>query len=327
MIKVLFFGTPHFAVPSHQTLINMSNVRVAAVITQPDRPSGRGSTITSSPIKQMAEAHQIPVLQHHSIRKEFATIKRELDLLGSFDIGVVIAFGQILPLDVLRYPRAGCINIHASMLPRWRGAAPIHRAIEAGDESTGVCLMQMDEGLDTGPVFSQIQQRITSTETTGTLHDTLAHAGAALLAQDLEAIVAGDLKSTPQPDTAITYAKKVTSQEAEINWSESATVICRKIRAFNPYPGSFTIWHERRLKILQAQPSNFSTDHKSPGTVVSARPTSIIVQCGTGTINLEELQLEGKRKMSTEEFMRGQPITVGTHLGRSERGTDHEHHI
>ncbi len=313
MIKILFFGTPQFSVPTLEKLCTISGVQVAAVITQPDRPSGRGGDITASPVKLCAQRHSIPVLQPHSLRKEFVSLSSELNLLGPFDIGVVIAFGQILPLEVLTLPKRGCVNIHASLLPRWRGAAPIHRAIEAGDAETGVCLMEMDTGLDTGDVFSLERTPIVETDTSSSLHDKLSVLGAELLARDLDAIVDGRLSAKPQPLEGVSYAKKITAQEAQIDWSQSAEHIARKVRAMFPSPGCYTTWEGKRLKILKAQSALGNTGAELiPGTVVQALSDTLVISCGVGSLRLEEVQLEGKKRMSAQDFLRGTTVTVGS---------------
>jgi methionyl-tRNA formyltransferase len=317
VIKVLFFGTPQFAVPTLQALLSHSDIHVGAVITQPDRPVGRGGLITAPPIKQLAEQHSIPVFQPTSIRKEFSVLRDALDEVGPFDLGVVVAFGQILPTEVLHYPRQGCVNIHGSLLPRWRGAAPIQRAIEAGDPKTGVCLMNMDEGLDTGAVFSSSETKISEHDTTLTLQERLAQMGADLLLRDIQAISSGALTAVPQAEEGVTYAKKISSAEALIAWTNTATTLSRQIRAFSPQPGSYTLWQGRRLKILRASEAK-NDIHKdfTPGVVCKASTDGLVVQCGQGALSLEEVQLEGKKKMLIAEFMRGTMIAPGTVLGK-----------
>jgi methionyl-tRNA formyltransferase len=311
---VIFFGTPQFSVPTLEALAHQKGVRVGAVITQPDRASGRGGQIQPSPIKKKALELGIPVFQPTSLRKEFSALKGELEKIGPFDVGVVIAFGQILPKEVLDFPRHGCVNIHASLLPRWRGAAPIHRAIEAGDPSTGVCLMKMDVGLDTGPVYSSVTIPILPTDTTLTLHDRLSHDGAALLAKDLTTIVAGHHTAISQPSEGVTYANKITTSECKIDWDRSAEEIARAIRAFSPHPGSFTELQSKRLKILKAR-SAVSNSTASPGTVITSTADQLTVQCGSGTsLLIEEVQLEGKKKMSVGDFLRGIAVPPGTRL-------------
>lgn len=315
-MNVLFFGTPTFSVPTLERLIGAQGVAVKAVITQPDRPSGRGAIVTPPPIKRVALEHGIPVFQPHSLKKEFASIKESLATLGPFDIGVVVAFGQILPRDVLSFPRIGCVNIHASLLPRWRGAAPIQRAIESGDPETGVCLMQMDEGLDTGHVYTRAHTPITETDTVATLHDRLALLGGELLVQNLWRIVDGSLPACPQESQGVTYAAKITTEECAIDWSNPASKIARKIRAFSPHPGCFTTWHDRRMKVLRAH-EIVATEHGAhpPGSVIPSAHNELRIQCGTNLLGLDEIQLEGKKKMSAEEFLRGRAIPAGSRLG------------
>lgn len=317
MISIVFFGTPHFAVPTLEALSTHPDVQVKAVITQPDRPAGRGGLLTAPPVKQCATSKNIPVFQPNSIRKEFASLQGQLTKLGPFDLGIVVAFGQILPLEVLTWPRHGCINIHASLLPRWRGAAPIQRAIEAGDQETGVCLMQMDVGLDTGAVFARSTTPISDSDTTPILHDRLSVLGAELLIAKLPEITRGSLEASPQPDEGVSYAKKITSDECLLSWNRSACELSCKIRAFTPHPGCFTTWQGRRFKILlaheaQALPSDIR--NASPGVVVRSSPETLVVQCGEGLLSLDEVQLEGKRRMSISEFLRGSPIPAGLTL-------------
>ncbi|MFN5061427.1 MAG: methionyl-tRNA formyltransferase [Pseudomonadota bacterium] len=315
MTTVIFFGTPQFSVPSLERLISTPDLRVAAVVTQPDRPSGRGGIVTASPIKLCAERHGIPVFQPHSLRKEFTSLRPKLDALGPFDIGVVIAFGQILPAEVLEFPKQGCINVHASILPRWRGAAPIQRAVEAGDAETGVCLMKMDVGLDTGAVFSVARTPINESDTGGSLHDRLSAMGAELLARDIEKITTGALKAIPQEADGVTYAKKISSDETRIDWSLSAEQIDRKLRALSPHPGCYSIWDDKRLKIIRSQVIDGpqSTD-SPPGSILQALPDTLTIQCGFGALRIIEVQLEGKRKMLVEEFMRGSAMRSGVRL-------------
>jgi methionyl-tRNA formyltransferase len=318
MIKILFFGTPSFAVPTLEALTKTSKVEVSAVITQPDRPSGRGGLVTPPPVKALALQHSIPVFQPTSLRKQFSELRAQLDQLGPFDLGVVVAFGQILPQEVLSYPRRGCVNIHGSLLPRWRGAAPIQRAIEAGDAETGVCLMQMEVGLDTGPVFATRAIPITESDTTASLQESLSRIGAEMLVADLQAIVAGSISPVAQALEGVVYAHKITSVECRIDWQKEAAVLTRQIRAFSPHPGCYTVWNGRRLKITQARTVAMTTSpdsSTSPGTVIRAAPDSFTVQCGRGgLLAIEEVQLEGKKRMTTAEFLRGVHIAPGTQL-------------
>ncbi len=296
----------------------MPDVRVGAVITQPDRPAGRGGKITQSPIKEIALRHNIPVLQPQSLRRELPEVITQLKDYGPFDVGVVIAFGQILPKEILDLPRSGCINIHASLLPRWRGAAPIQRSLAAGDPETGVCLMQMDIGLDTGAVFCESRIRIAGDDTGESLHDKLSQSGAHLLKEHLADICSGAVHATAQPTDGVTYANKITTEECRIDWSAPAEHIARTVRAFAPYPGCFSFWRGKRLKILFARPTHQShSQQTTPGAIISAGNGQLEIQCGLGALLVEQLQLEGKKKMSTEEFLRGTGLTEGEVLTAS----------
>ena len=311
-MNVIFFGTPQFSVPSLTTLLAVPNVSIRAVVTQPDRPAGRGDKIQSSPIKQLALQHQITVLQPTSLKKELPLFLESLQELGPFDVGVVIAFGQILPKAVLDLPQHGCINIHASLLPRWRGAAPIQRAILSGDHETGVCLMRMDEGLDTGAIYSRQSVPILATDTCQTIHDSLADIGAKLLCSDLNAIIEGRSTPVEQPNIGITYANKIAASEGLINWSTSSREIALTVRAFSPRPGCFTFWRGERLKILLAHESTFSSETiATPGSVISIHGGYLEVACGSGSLLIEQLQVAGKRQMSTAEFLRGTVLSPG----------------
>lgn len=317
-MNIIFFGTPGFSVPSLQALLAMPGVRVGAVVTQPDRPSGRGGAIRPSPIKELAAQQGIPVLQPTSLRKELPAFLASASAYGPFDIGVVIAFGQILPKAVLDLPRRGCVNIHASLLPRWRGAAPIQRAIAAGDGETGICLMAMDEGLDTGAVYSRERVRITEADTAHALHDTLAALGASLLVRDLSAIVAGSLHAVPQPADGVTYAAKIEAAEGKIDWSRPAPEVARMIRALSPHPGSYTLWRGTRLKVLDAQAQSTPVSPaNTPGTVLSTTQGSLTVACGSGAVAISHLQLAGKKQMSADEFLRGTVVSPGERLSDS----------
>ena len=311
-MNVIFFGTPQFSVPSLTTLLAVPNVSIRAVVTQPDRPAGRGDKIQSSPIKQLALQHQITVLQPTSLKKELPLFLESLQELGPFDVGVVIAFGQILPKAVLDLPQHGCINIHASLLPRWRGAAPIQRAILSGDHETGVCLMRMDEGLDTGAIYSRQSVPILATDTCQTIHDSLADIGAKLLCSDLNAIIEGRSTPVEQPNIGITYANKIAASEGLINWRTSSREIALTVRALSPRPGCFTFWRGERLKILLAHESTFSSETiATPGSVISIHGGYLEVACGSGSLLIEQLQVAGKRQMSTAEFLRGTVLSPG----------------
>ena len=300
--KIIFAGTPEFAVASLQALID-SDAVPCAVLTQPDRPAGRGKSLTASPVKKLAERHGIPVMQPQTLRHEPAVA--ELRRLQP-DIMIVTAYGLILPQAVLDIPRAGCLNVHASLLPRWRGAAPVQAAILAGDERSGVCLMSMEAGLDTGPVYARTEVTIGERETAGELHDRLASTGARLLTENLNTIVNGALNAVAQDDTAATYAPKIKSADAELTWSRSATALDRIVRAYNPVPGAWFMLGDERIKCWQARRCDAgdagNADGAQAGTVLAADAAGIVIACGAGALRLESLQRPGKRAVTAGEF-------------------------
>jgi len=302
--RIIFAGTPEFAVASLKALIDAGNVP-CAVLTQPDRPAGRGKSLTASPVKKLAEEHSIPVMQPPSLRDESAV--SELRALQP-DIMVVAAYGLILPQQVLDIPRAGCLNIHASLLPRWRGAAPIQAAILAGETQSGICLMSMEAGLDTGPIYLREELPIGEHETAGELHDRLAETGARLLAENLDAIVNGELLAVAQEEALASYAPKIKTADAAITWTRPAKELDRIIRAYNPVPGAWFLLGDERIKCWKAQPCE--TSDAPAGTVVTADAEGIVVACGDGALRLESLQRPGKRAVTAGEFA-AQPDLVG----------------
>jgi methionyl-tRNA formyltransferase len=307
-VKIIFAGTPDFAASSLQSLLNSPHT-VIAVYTQPDRPAGRGRKLAPSPVKQLASAQHIPVYQPLSLRDpQEQEILRELNA----DLMVVAAYGLILPVAVLNTPRLGCINVHASLLPRWRGAAPIQRAILAGDTTTGITIMQMDEGLDTGNMLSKLSCPIHPEDTAEQLHDRLATLGAEALLSVLSAeIPAGE----PQNPDHATYAAKLTKTEAEIDWSLSAIDIERRIRAFNPWPIAYTYLNKQPLRIWQA--CIIKTENISiPGTIIDANKSGIDVATSTDIIRLLSVQLPGGKKITASEFLNAHPAAslIGTIL-------------
>jgi methionyl-tRNA formyltransferase len=306
-LTVVFAGTPEFSVPALNALVH-SHHHVLAVYTQPDRPAGRGQTVQASAVKQRAQQLGIPVEQPKSLKSDDAIIKLKST---QFDIMVVVAYGLILPPAVLGVPRLGCLNIHASLLPRWRGAAPIHRALLAGDAETGVSIMKMEAGLDTGPVYLERRVPITERETTQPLHDRLADLGALALLEVMDGLP--DLLPIAQPDAGATYARKLDKAEARLDWSRSAVVLDREIRAFNPWPVSETQWEGRQLRIWEAHPEVRS--HQAlPGTVISANAEGIKVATGDGVLSITRLQLAGRKQSSAREFLNGQQL-LGARLG------------
>lgn len=294
--KVLFAGTPDFALASLKALVEKS-ILPLAVLTQPDRPAGRGKKLTASPVKQYANERGIPVLQPTTLRD--ATVIAELQALKP-DILIVAAYGLILPQEVLDIPAQGCLNVHASVLPRWRGAAPIQAAILATDKSTGISLMKMTAGLDCGPVFLSESVKVGAEETAGELHDRLAELGGRILAENLDAIVAGELDAIEQDESLVTYAKKITTADAALDWMLSSNDVCLKVRAYNPVPGAHFRLGEERVKCWRANAINATGS--APGTVVSADRDGVVVACGEGAVALQELQRPGKSRVSAREF-------------------------
>ena len=313
MARVIFMGTPDFAVP---VLTALSEVhRIVGVVTQPDQPAGRGRHLKPSPVKQVALQRGLPLSQPQSLRTPEA-----LAQLAAWEpeVIVVAAFGQILRQDVLDLPPHGCLNVHASMLPRWRGAAPVSAAILAGDEVTGVTIMQMDAGLDTGPILVQREEPIRPNDTRTTLEGRLAQWGAALLVETLPAYLLGDLIPRPQPEAGVTYAGQLRKKDGLLDWSLSAVELDRRVRAFTPWPGAFTMWRGRRLKVLRAAPLPGWRGDVPPGTVVSLAD-GVAVATGDGALRLKEVQLAGKRPMDAAAFLRGQRDFVGSRLSENDQ--------
>lgn len=297
--KVIFAGTPEFSTHALSALLS-AGYNVVAVYTQPDRPKGRGNKLAKSPVKELAELHNIPVYQPLSLRKEDA--QAELKALDA-DVMVVVAYGLILPEAVLNAPKKGCINIHASLLPRWRGAAPVQRAIEAGDAESGIAIMQMDKGLDTGAVWSEARVTITNTMNSAELFSALEEIGSKLLIETLPTILEGQSKPTPQPEEGITYAEKLTKEEARIHWEESAELIDRKVRAFNPVPSAHTTLNDQLFKVWEASIiDELST--KSPGTL-EVRNGLLFVNTGTNLMEIIKMQVAGKKAMLAKDFLKG----------------------
>ena len=303
-LRIAFAGTPEFAARHLQALL-ASHHRVIAVYSQPDRPAGRGKKLTASPVKELALAHQIPVYQPQSLKSPEA--QQELADLA-VDILVVVAYGLLLPQKVLDLPRLGCINVHASILPRWRGAAPIQRALEAGDQMTGVTIMQMDAGLDTGAMLIKTECPILPTDTAGDLHDRLASIGTPALLQALDQLQAGTATAEQQDDSLSCYAPKLVKEEALLDWRQSATVLARKVRAFNPFPVAFTQLQgtgpNDRIRVWRASVIDDGSS-QTPGTILDVSAEGIQVQCGEGSLLLQQLQLPGKKPCSAEELLRG----------------------
>lgn len=316
-MKIIFAGTPEFARVALERL-HAAGFDIPLVMTQPDRPAGRGMKLQASPVKQFALDHQIPVAQPHSLRldgkyPDEAAAAREAIAAAQADAMVVAAYGLILPQWVLDAPRLGCFNIHASLLPRWRGAAPIHRAIEAGDAQTGVTIMQMDAGLDTGEMLLVERLPIAATDTTGHLHDRLAALGGRLMVEALELAACGGLKPVKQPDEGVTYAHKIEKAEAAIDWRLPAAVIARRVRAFNPFPCAATALGGEAVKVWLASSAPAATAEAGavPGQVLAVAADGIRVQTGDGVLLLTELQRAGGKRLPAADFLRGFALSPG----------------
>ncbi|EET43386.1 methionyl-tRNA formyltransferase [Neisseria sicca ATCC 29256] len=308
-MKVIFAGTPDFAAAALKA-IAAAGFEIPLVLTQPDRPKGRGMQLAPSPVKQAALELGLRVAQPEKLRNNAEALQMLKEVEA--DVMVVAAYGLILPQDVLDTPRHGCLNIHTSLLPRWRGAAPIQRAIEAGDAETGVCIMQMDIGLDTGDVVSEHRYAIQPTDTANEVHDALMNLGAEAIVADLQQLKTEDrLKSVKQPEEGVTYAQKLSKEEARINWSESAAVIERKIRAFNPVPAAWVEYQGKPMKIWRAEAV---AQQGKAGEVLSCSADGLVVACGENALKITELQPSGSKRMPIAAFAAGHKIEVGTVL-------------
>jgi len=316
MSKIIFMGTPDFAVPSLHALIETHEV--VGVVTQPDKRAGRGKKLRFSPVKEAALAANIPVYQPKSLRTEAAVAPlRDWNA----DVIIVAAFGQILRPFLLEMPPHGCINVHASLLPRWRGASPIQHAILSGDAESGVTLMQMDKGLDTGGMFVSEAIPLHADETAVSLHDRLATLGADMMSRHLDAILAGELKAIPQEDAVSTYAPMITKADGELDWNETAVSLDRRVRAMTPWPGAFTHWEGKSLKILQARPLAEQWGKKVGQVLYDSDRRLTAVCTSDGMLVLETIQLAGKRKTAVADFMRGRPQFAGAVLGSVDSST------
>jgi methionyl-tRNA formyltransferase len=308
-VRIIYAGTPEFAVPPLAALIGAGH-DLCAVYTQPDRPAGRGQRLTASPVKQLAVAHGLAVRQPKTLKD--AEAQRELAALAA-DVMVVAAYGLILPQPVLDAPRQGCINIHASLLPRWRGAAPIHRAILAGDVETGITIMQMEAGLDTGPMLLKLRCAIEPTDTAASLHDRLSTSGAEAILAALARLEQGTLQPEAQDDGLATYAKKIEKAEAELDWSQPAVQLDRQVRAFNPWPVAQTRFDGQVLRVWRAQPLAEIVEAR-PGTVTRVGNVGVDVATGAGLLRLTEVQLSGKKPVDAAAFAHAHTLS-GAVLG------------
>lgn len=304
MLKIIYAGTPEFAIPALEALLK-SEHRILAVYTQPDRPAGRGQKLQASPVKICAQASNIPVHQPVSLKNP-----DEYERIASFqaDLMVVAAYGLLLPREVLELPRLGCINIHASLLPRWRGAAPIQRAIQAGDENTGITIMQMDEGLDTGDILISESLPIGADWNAAQLHDCLSELGVPLLLEAISGLESGRLEATRQAHHRSTYAARLSKQEAEIDWSKDADTLIREIRAFAPWPVSFTQLENKYIRIWQARVDTGYSPNL-PGEIIDHNRGGVFVSCRDSVIQITRLQLAGKTQSSAAQLLNSRDLT------------------
>ncbi len=309
MARIVFMGTPDFAVPLVEACSRLGEL--VAAVTQPDRPKGRGNDLAAPPVKEWAVAHGIPVWQPVKIK----TGELEAQLrAATLEVGVVAAYGRILPKGVLEAPRLGCLNLHASLLPKLRGAAPIQWAIANGETETGVCLMQMDEGLDTGPVLARRAIAIAPTDTGGSLHDRLSAVGRELLEAELPRFLRGELTAVPQDHARHTLAPIIEKEQGRLEWQRPAVALERQVRAFDPWPGTFSRVEAKHLKVLRSHVGE-GVAGAAPGTVIAATSEGLQVACGEGSLWVTELQLEGRRRMPAADFVAGHPLQAGPRLG------------
>lgn len=308
-MRIIFAGTPAFAAQSLDAL-RSAGFDIVLVLTQPDRPAGRGMRMQASPVKLLAQQHGIPLLQPATLRS--ASVQAQLKAFEA-DVMVVAAYGLLLPEAVLCIPRHGCINIHASLLPRWRGAAPIQRAILAGDRETGISIMQMDQGLDTGAIMLQHPVPIEPHDTSATLHDKLADQGGRSIVEALALLEHGKLTFTQQNEADTCYAPKIQKAEASINWTRDALHIDRMIRAFDPYPGAFTHLHDNTIKLWRADIVNYIGNGQA-GEIIATGHSGIVVACGRDALSINILQQAGGKKLSAAQFLTGYPLQPGEHF-------------
>jgi methionyl-tRNA formyltransferase len=309
--KLIFMGTPQFAVASLQALLECDSVEIVAVYTQPDKEAGRGRKIGMPAVKEFALQKGLKIMQPESLKSEDAVA----DMKNlSPDVTIVSAYGKIIPENILAIPAFGCLNIHPSLLPQYRGATPIPSAILNGDRVTGVSVMLLDPGMDTGPVFRQCEEEILDVDTAETLSDRLAGSGARVLMEVLPAWLEGEIKPVPQDNSKATYTAVISKEDGRADWTRSAVEIWRKVRAYQPWPGCYTNWKEKNLKIAAAVPLDIKAGE--PGTIISIKdidsPVGVGISCGSGVLGLLRVQIEGKREMAVDEFMRGQADFTGS---------------
>lgn len=309
-LRVVYMGSPDFAVPALAALLERHDLaKVVALVTQTDKPTGRGQTLTPPPTKVLALEHGVLVLQPKTLKDE--AVQNELRAFDA-DLFVVAAYGKILPQAVLDLPKIACVNLHASLLPRHRGAAPIAHALLAGDTETGVCLMQMEAGLDTGPVYARVTTKITEEDNAGTLTDRLAQLGAELLVQNLPLLADKKLAAEKQPDAGATYANKLKKEDGAIDWKLPAQQVWQRIRAYSPWPSAFTFVDKKRLQVLAAMPAHDTKAHAGAAIIDGQR---LFVGCGEGAIEILEVKPEGKRAMAIDAYLAGRPFQSGKVFG------------
>jgi methionyl-tRNA formyltransferase len=314
-MRIVFAGTPEFARAALQALYDAGHT-IVAVLTQPDRPSGRGRALTQSPVKEQALGLGLAVLQPHSLRqgKPGADEARQALFSLAPDLMVVAAYGLILPKDILELPRWGCLNIHASLLPRWRGAAPIQRAIEAGDSQTGISLMQMEEGLDTGPVWREEKTSIKPDDNFASLHDRLRDIGARCLVEFLKDFPSANARPAAQSAQGVTYAHKISREDALIDWSKPAQDVRNQIRAFDPHPGASATWRGEQVKLFAASNKALSVNGP-PGEILEAGPEGLVIACGQGAVCVGALQRPGAKRLAVADFLNGRSLSKGDRFG------------
>ncbi|HHX60186.1 MAG TPA: methionyl-tRNA formyltransferase [Epulopiscium sp.] len=312
-MNIVFMGTPDFAVPTLEMLMN-ENYTIQAVVTQPDRPKGRGNKLAAPPVKELALKFNIPVLQPERIRADKDFIKHMQQLAP--DLIVVVAFGQILPKSILDIPRFGCINIHGSLLPRYRGSSPIQRAVLNDDETTGVTIMYMDVGMDTGDIITKTSMHILPEETAGSLHDRMMYVGAEALREALPGIMNQSFTPEKQNEEEATYAPMLDKQMGLIDWEQNSRVIDCLVRGLTPWPTAYTYYDSKLLKIWKVKPVEYSDAKNKPGEIIDIIPEEgIVVKTLDGAVLVEEIQVQGKKRMKTSDYVRGHEITIGDFLG------------
>lgn len=309
--RVAFLGSPDFAVEMLRVLVD-ADIDIVGVVTQPDRPAGRGKQLRAPPVKVFAQQHGLEVWQPDKIRG--GRLRRWLQE-REVDLAVVAAFGRILTAPMLRAPRLGCVNLHASLLPRWRGASPIHRAVAAGDAESGVCLMQMDVGLDTGPVLARAAVAIAPDDTAASLHDKLARAGAMLLSDRLSDLLGGRLSAVAQPDEGVTYAPLLTKDEGKVDWSQPAAHVHNQVRGFSPWPGTWTAGPDGQRWKVHADGAAPVGGSGAPGEVIALDASGVSIACGTGALCVTDLQRPGKKRGRAADVLRGARLGLGTVFG------------